>query len=199
MWIADSSGERRNVRTLTAGHWCGELSLLTGKPRSASILATSNEVTLLMVKRQTFNLSVGDRIAKKRGDLLPFLQSVPLFETILDTYEMALLADAAQIVQFPAGTVIHESGKPSDNKFYIVRDGVVNGGGALSPKQYGRQQFFGHVELMQSAKNRETRKVSDAATCPKKTRARTLTVALARTLAHTLARTLTLTLTRSFR
>ena len=36
VWVADASGERQNVRTLTAGSWCGELSLLTGHSRSAS-------------------------------------------------------------------------------------------------------------------------------------------------------------------
>ena len=41
VWVADGFGERKNVRSLTAGQWCGELSLPTNKQRSASILATS--------------------------------------------------------------------------------------------------------------------------------------------------------------
>ena len=41
VWIADPSGERSNARTLQAGSWCGELSLLTGNARSASIMASS--------------------------------------------------------------------------------------------------------------------------------------------------------------
>ena len=45
VWVADASGERMNVRTLSAGSWCGELSLVVGKPRSASIMATSEAVT----------------------------------------------------------------------------------------------------------------------------------------------------------
>ena len=30
VWVADAEGERKNTRTLSAGSWCGELSLLTG-------------------------------------------------------------------------------------------------------------------------------------------------------------------------
>ena len=35
--VAEESGEVKKVRTLTAGGSCGELSLLTGNPRSATI------------------------------------------------------------------------------------------------------------------------------------------------------------------
>ena len=70
VWIADASGERTMVRSLGAGSWCGELSLLTGKPRSASVMATSEVVTLLMVNRRGFNAAIGDEIVKKRADLL---------------------------------------------------------------------------------------------------------------------------------
>ena len=35
--VTDDSGEMKHVRTLTAGDSCGELSLLTSNPRSATI------------------------------------------------------------------------------------------------------------------------------------------------------------------
>ena len=106
VWVADSSGERRNVRSLAAGSWCGELSLLTGKPRSASIMATSPEVTLLMVNRRSFNATLGDKIVKKRSQLMPFLQKLSIFAEVADEYELGLLADAAKEVRFDPGACI---------------------------------------------------------------------------------------------
>ena len=71
VWVADAYGERKNVRSLTAGGWCGELSLLTAKQRSASIMATSDEVTLLMCNRRQFNAAIGDAVVKNARSSCP--------------------------------------------------------------------------------------------------------------------------------
>uniref|UniRef100_A0A7S2FU98 Uncharacterized protein n=1 Tax=Haptolina brevifila TaxID=156173 RepID=A0A7S2FU98_9EUKA len=163
VWIADKDGERRNVRSLAAGSWCGELSLLHLKTRSASIMATSSEVTLLMVNRKTFAASIGDLITKKRGELLPFLTKLSIFAD-MNEYEMGMLADAAKTSVYKAGDVIHEANKPSDNRFYLVREGTITTPG-LNPVKYGRHSYFGHIELLQSSMNSETRRASDATTC----------------------------------
>ena len=164
VWVADASGERKNTRTLTAGSWCGELSLLTGKPRSASIMATSAEVTLLMYNRRKFNADIGDAMVRKRATLMPFLTSLSILSSIKDDYEMAMLADAALTQTYESGETIHESGKPSDNKFYVVKEGRVVTAG-LTPVTYGRLQFFGQVELLQNSKNNETRRAEGTTTC----------------------------------
>ena len=164
VWVADSSGERVNVRTLSAGSYCGELSLVVGKPRSASIMATSEQVTLLMVNRRNFNAHLGDTIVKKRAELLPFLSSLAIFSEMRDSYEMTLLCDAAIQVSFDAGHTVHEAGKPFDNRFYIVREGAVVSGG-LSPTKYGKMQCFGQVELLQTSKCQETRRTEGATSC----------------------------------
>jgi len=157
VWVADASGERQNVRTLTAGSWCGELSLLTGHPRSASIMATSEEVSLLMVNRRNFNAHIGDAIVKKRARIMPFLHEVSILSEMRDTYEMTLLADAALEVSFENGAIIHENGKPFDNRFYIVKEGIIVSTG-VNPMKYSKFQFFGQVEMLQNSKSQETRK-----------------------------------------
>lgn len=165
VWIADSTGERTCVRGLAAGSVCGELSLLTGMPRSASIMATSEEVTLLMCNKRTFNEKVGNRIAEKRKDLKPFLSELSIFAEMRDNkpraYEMGMLIDATVPIEFPAGKAICEKGQPSDNKFYIVREGEVHSSG-LTPTVYRKHDFFGQVELLQSSKNQESRKAGPA-------------------------------------
>jgi len=164
VWVADSAGERRNVRSLAAGSWCGELSLLTGNPRSASIMATSPEVTLLMVNRRSFNAVLGEKIKTKRSKYVPFLKKLSIFSEMADDYELGLLADAVREVKYDAGAPIHEAGKPSDTKFYIVSEGTVIAPG-VNPTTYGPQSYFGHVELLQNSKNQETRRAETAVTC----------------------------------
>ena len=164
VWVADAEGERKNTRTLSAGSWCGELSLLTGNARSASIMATSPEVTLLMYNRRKFNELLGDAMVRKRAVIIPFLQSLSILAELKDSYELTLLADAALTQTYEAGETIHENNKPSDGKFYIVKDGRVVTGG-LKPTAYSRQQFFGQVELLQGSKNQETRRAEGATTC----------------------------------
>lgn len=167
VWMADSAGERRNVRSLTAGSWCGELSLLTGKPRSASIMATSPEVTLLMVNRRAFNAALGDKIVKKRAEWVPFLRLLPIFAELSEDYELGLLADACREVRYAAGATMHEVGTPGDNKFFVVREGTVVAvaGGPAESTKYGRQAYFGHVELLQNSKHQETRRAETAVWC----------------------------------
>ena len=85
--IVDDFGVAKHVRTLSAGNSCGELSLLTGNPRSATIhvrrglgrawhscapltvraapamQATSPKLVLLMANRRMFNAAIGDAIS----------------------------------------------------------------------------------------------------------------------------------------
>jgi len=164
VWVADASGERTCVRSLAAGSWCGELSLLLGKPRSASIMATSAEVTLLMCNRRTFNEKLGGLITEKRREISPFLSQLPIFYEMRDKYEFFMLCDAALSVRFEAGETVHEKGKPSDNRFYVVREGSVVTVG-LQPQKYAKGQFFGQVELLQNSKIQETRRAEAASSC----------------------------------
>ena len=75
--LTDASGETKHVRTLSAGNSCGELSLLTGSPRSATVQATSSTLVLLMVNRRMFNATIGDAIIRKRARWKDFIRDLP--------------------------------------------------------------------------------------------------------------------------
>jgi hypothetical protein len=72
VWIADASGERRNMRTLQAGAWFGELSLLTGNPRSASIMvrahSANHHVAPLMYFHQRWSIRAVWAYAVRRAE-----------------------------------------------------------------------------------------------------------------------------------
>ena len=75
--LTDASGETKHVRTLSSGNSCGELSLLTGSPRSATVQATSDTLVLLMVNRRMFNATIGDAIIRKRARWKDFIRDLP--------------------------------------------------------------------------------------------------------------------------
>ena len=74
--LTDASGTK-HVRTLSAGNSCGELSLLTGEPRSATVKATSDTLVLLMVNRRMFYARIGDAILRKRARWKHFIRDLP--------------------------------------------------------------------------------------------------------------------------
>jgi hypothetical protein len=74
--LTDASGTK-HVRTLSAGNSCGELSLLTGEPRSATVQATSDTLVLLMVNRRMFYARIGDAILRKRARWKDFIRDLP--------------------------------------------------------------------------------------------------------------------------
>jgi len=150
----ESNDRRALMRTLGPGSWCGEQSLLTGNLRSATVISTSTEVTLLMVNRRMFNGTIGDKIAKKRDALVPFLKHISIFSELRDPYESFLVADAVVTKEFAQGATIHEAGAASDGRFYLMESGAVD---ATPKRKYQRGDFFGQVELLQNAKNQEKR------------------------------------------
>ena len=74
--LTDASGTK-HVRTLSAGNSCGELSLLTGELRSATVQATSDTLVLLMVNRRMFYARIGDAILRKRARWKHFIRDLP--------------------------------------------------------------------------------------------------------------------------
>ena len=59
--LTDASGTK-HVRTLSAGNSCGELSLLTGEPRSATVKATSDTLVLLIIRQGGVGFGVFESI-----------------------------------------------------------------------------------------------------------------------------------------
>ena len=143
--VTDANGEMKHVRTLSAGNSCGELSLLTGQPRSATIQATSQKLVLLMVNRRMFNATIGDAIMKKRAKWKEFLCNLPIMGSAINDYEQGLLADACTPRELPNGSIVTKPGTPL--AFYIVFEGSVE-----SPSEnrtFSRGDIFGHAEILQ--------------------------------------------------
>jgi len=157
-------GESQVSRTITAGGSCGELALLTGQNRSATITASSSEVTLLMANRKTFNSVIGDLVNTKRAAWCPFVSRVSIFEKDLSLYEMGLVADAIKPTTFEDGTVITQAGEASRNRvFYLVREGKIEDTTQRRTLEQG--DYFGEVEILQQSNCQATRVARGSVVC----------------------------------
>lgn len=130
-----------------ARNYFGELALLHGAPRAATV-TTTTDVVGWMLDRATFKKILMNATIAKRMLYKQFLNEVPIFDT-LSRFDRLTLADALQSVVFPAQTVILEEGEKG-NEFFIIEEGHVkctNGGKEVS-KALGRGDYFGELSLL---------------------------------------------------
>eukprot|EP01006_Ploeotia_vitrea_P057577 TRINITY_DN68190_c4_g1_i2.p2 TRINITY_DN68190_c4_g1~~TRINITY_DN68190_c4_g1_i2.p2 ORF type:complete len:690 (-),score=428.08 TRINITY_DN68190_c4_g1_i2:1369-3438(-) len=139
------------VKTYEHSESFGELALMYGSPRAASIKAKT-DCTLWAMDRVTFRRVIMTSTRKKREKYQKFLENVPLLES-LDKYERSSLADALQSVQFKDGERIITKGENGDN-FFILERGVAIATKEIDGKEqevyrYDQAgQFFGELALL---------------------------------------------------
>lgn len=111
---------------LKAGQFFGEMSLLSGRPRQASAIASNDCILIetprrIMAKLMNSNDEVADGI--NRVFIMRALQAA--FNPKLSTDEMAKLAKSVELVEFKAKQVIYQEAEEG-NELYLIRSGTVS-------------------------------------------------------------------------
>mmetsp|Transcript_20020 Transcript_20020/g.30469 ORF Transcript_20020/g.30469 Transcript_20020/m.30469 type:complete len:773 (-) Transcript_20020:766-3084(-) len=101
----------------------GELALLYGAPRAATVIATS-DAYVWAVDRKTFRTIVASGSAKSKKRVYDALTRVDLLSGLTDD-QLALVADAVQIIKFSQGTRIINKNE-TGNVFYMIESGQVD-------------------------------------------------------------------------
>lgn len=115
-------GQSNNV--LCAGDYVGEQALIENVPRKADVLAETDEVHLIAIHREDFNLLLGDL-----GDLLKQnhrmrqLLCVPAMAHLSEADRTRIL-NAVQLVEFESGDVVCDAGDHFSG-FHIISEGSV--------------------------------------------------------------------------
>src|SRR6266478_4746929 len=136
VFVADESGERKNVGTVPPGTLFGEMSILAGIPRNATIAAApaGGEVTILEMVRPALRLLRSlKKFAEKvdatyrlhgLGNAITTLQE----ETgdALSAIELIALGNLAQFMAYGKHHLLVEEGKPID-RLFLIRNGWVRG------------------------------------------------------------------------
>uniref|UniRef100_A0A915EN48 Cyclic nucleotide-binding domain-containing protein n=1 Tax=Ditylenchus dipsaci TaxID=166011 RepID=A0A915EN48_9BILA len=155
----------------------GELALIYGTPRAATVIAKSDLVKLWAIDRMTYRAILMGSTMRKRKLYDEFLSKVQILAD-LDKWERANVADALERCNFEQGTHIVEQGQPGDEFFIIVEgeaqvlqkrtdDSQFEVVGNLGPSDY-----FGEIALLLDRPRAATVVAKTPLKCAKLDRAR---------------------------
>ncbi|GBM54555.1 cAMP-dependent protein kinase regulatory subunit [Araneus ventricosus] len=164
------------VTTIGDGGSFGELALIYGTPRAATVKAKT-DIKLWAIDRDTYRRILMGSTIRKRKMYQEFLSKVSVLES-LDEWEKLTVADALEPVQFNDGDVIVEQGQPGDD-FYIIEDGtavVLQRRSDSEPQvevgHLGPGDYFGEIALLLDRPRAATVKAKGPLKCIKLDRAR---------------------------
>mmetsp|Transcript_25297 Transcript_25297/g.51488 ORF Transcript_25297/g.51488 Transcript_25297/m.51488 type:complete len:384 (+) Transcript_25297:144-1295(+) len=116
-------GEEKKVFAYSSGGSFGELALLHGEPRLATVRAVT-DCQVWALDRDTFRkimMSAGKQSMDERSK---FINKVKLFDE-LQPYEKFRIAEAMELRHFNEGDVIISEGDPGE-EFFIIQSGACN-------------------------------------------------------------------------
>ena len=159
--IRRGAGEARIVARIEAGDVFGEMSLVSGAPRLATVVAAEDgellelghaELAAVVLQRP----AVADLVRRLYQErlLANLLRSGPLFEGLTEERRRALV-ELVHIETYEAGSVIVRQGEPG-RAFYVLLRGrcdvthaVEGGGGEESQPPMVEGDVFGEIALLQ--------------------------------------------------
>gem|GEM_PF-590565 len=147
----DDAGRSQQLASLGPLDCFGEIALLEGSRRTATVRAVSPSVLLYLQAHQFQEMvaslpSIADRIVPliRHGS---FLSRVPLFADLPPT-QMHALAIRIREERTAAGTVVIREGEEG-NRFYLIRDGTLDVSRQGVPVgRLGPGEYFGEIALL---------------------------------------------------
>mmetsp|Transcript_2877 Transcript_2877/g.6399 ORF Transcript_2877/g.6399 Transcript_2877/m.6399 type:complete len:679 (-) Transcript_2877:99-2135(-) len=169
----DGSFNEVKVGNYSDGSAFGELALIYGSPRAASIVAT-DACKLWRIKRAWYRGVVGQHRQKLRMEKIEFLNSVKIngqvFGDVFTKDQLSTIAELLKQEYYIKGATIVREGELG-NTFYIVqsgnvqiyKDGINDGNPFASLK---KQEFFGEKALLSDdVRGATVKAASDAVVC----------------------------------
>jgi len=114
----------KTVQQISKGECTGELALIHGAPRSATVTA-QEQSEVWYITRNVYRKVLMVYSKEQSSQNIKFLKNVALFQPLL-AKEIQVLVKALYENSFTAGEVIFRQGDPGD-KFYVVKSGEVEG------------------------------------------------------------------------
>lgn len=151
--LKNINGENKEVATTSAGRYFGELALISGSTRTATVVA-DGPVVCWAIDQTTYLGLLKEQHGLKRQRYQNLLRSVPLLKPLQD-YEILLVADALQPVNPKEEEIIVKQGDAGDD-FFIILEGeckVRKSEGNGPEKEVGTLssgKYFGELALMQN-------------------------------------------------
>merc|ERR1719270_3307182 len=164
------------VLSIGEGGSFGELALIYGTPRAATVKAAS-DVKLWGIDRDSYRRILMGSTIRKRKMYEEFLAKVSILEN-LDKWERLTVADALEATSFEHGEAVVKQGEPGDD-FYIIVDGSATvtqfrneGEDSQEVGVLGPSDYFGEIALMLDRPRAATVTAQGPLKCVKLDRAR---------------------------
>ncbi len=171
---AGGGGEPSEVKvgTYIKGSAFGELALIFGSPRAATITAMSDNCKLWSLEREAYRSVISQIRYKQHKEKNAFLKTCVIsgnaFTDLFDEYQLEDLTIATKVDVFEVGEAILREGEMGDT-FYIVKSGRVD-----TYRKKGREEekvgsieekkTFGTTSLLKGAPNPFTYKAANRVT-----------------------------------
>ncbi|XP_039216685.1 cAMP-dependent protein kinase type I-beta regulatory subunit isoform X3 [Crotalus tigris] len=140
------------VTSIGEGGSFGELALIYGTPRAATVKAKT-DLKLWGIDRDSYRRILMGNTLRKRKMYEEFLSKVSILGS-LDKWERLTVADALEPVQFEDGEKIVVQGEPGDD-FFIITEGTASVLQRRSDKEeyvevgrLGPSDYFGEIALL---------------------------------------------------
>eukprot|EP00047_Mylnosiga_fluctuans_P002525 m.224863 g.224863 ORF g.224863 m.224863 type:complete len:357 (-) comp11163_c0_seq1:82-1152(-) len=175
VWISRDGAEPEKFSEIHEGGSFGELALIYGTPRAATVKAKT-DVKLWAIDRDTYRRILMGSTIRKRQKYQSFLEQVSLLKD-LDKWERYSVADALEPAEFKEGEVIVKQGDKGD-EFFIIVDGKVTvtqtneKGETGVVAELGPAQYFGEIALLTNDTRRATVTATGNVKCVKLDRER---------------------------
>ncbi|XP_041987549.1 cAMP-dependent protein kinase type I regulatory subunit isoform X2 [Aricia agestis] len=172
------------VTSIGEGGSFGELALIYGTPRAATVRART-PLKLWGLDRDSYRRILMGSTIRKRRMYDEFLSRVSILES-LEKWERLTVADALEPVSFNDGETIVRQGEPGDD-FYIIVEGTAvvlqqRGGGSSAEAgeggageevgRLGPSDYFGEIALLLDRPRAATVRAAGPLKCVKLDRAR---------------------------
>ncbi|XP_032309961.1 cAMP-dependent protein kinase type I regulatory subunit isoform X2 [Drosophila ananassae] len=140
------------VTTISEGGSFGELALIYGTPRAATVRAKT-DVKLWGIDRDSYRRILMGSTIRKRKMYEEFLSRVSILES-LDKWERLTVADSLETCSFEDGETIVKQGAAGDD-FYIILEGCAvvlqqrsEGEEPAEVGRLGSSDYFGEIALL---------------------------------------------------
>ena len=169
VFINQPGGTQILVNRLKAGQYFGEMALLGGGVRAATVSAGESGVSVVGLDNATFTELINDSRGL-RDELTGLIERHKLVNRLqimssLNHDELSSIAQGTKAVTFSAGQEIIRQGDTGDT-FYLIVEGRVDvlarneRGDEVRVNQLGEGQYFGEMALMGDHRRNATIRVS---------------------------------------
>ena len=118
--------DQDTIFTLKAGQFFGEMSLLSGRPRQASVTASSDCILIETPRRIMAKLmNSNDEVAAGINQIFIVRALQSAFNPNLSNREMVELAASVELLEFKANELIFKEGDKG-SELYLIRSGTVS-------------------------------------------------------------------------